>query len=193
MSWSADAATAGRETAVPSSRASWATAATWGSARVWPIAAPASRCSASSSGSAAINRPALSTRPRTARGSEGALAMSPSQGRKRGAIGRRSRQPRPRLANLLVGHGIENADRVRGIVDSEQVADAREQPGAQAPARPGAPEQAHHPAGLARKQLLDRRIGRNPGAARENVRQERRLAFMRRGENQIIAEPAVFV
>ena len=97
----------------------------------------------------------------------------PPKRRKRGAIGRRSRQPRPRLAHLLVGHRIENADRRAGIIDPEQVADAGEQPGAQARGcSAGDAEQAPSSAGLGRKQLLDRGIGRQsrPRRARTSAR-----------------------
>ena len=46
-----------------------------GRASVAPMLEPASICRVASSGSAAIRRPARSTRPCTGRGSEGALAM----------------------------------------------------------------------------------------------------------------------
>ena len=61
---------------------------------------PASRCSASSSGSAETSRPARSSRPKTGRGSEGALATALPQALERGAIGRRGQQPGARCLDF---------------------------------------------------------------------------------------------
>src|SRR4029079_19348323 len=107
-------------------RASCATAATCGRASAWPRLEPASRCRASSSGSAAMSRPDLSILPTTARGSEGALAIVHIQKRERAAISRIDRQPGPRRGGLFVGHRIEQADGMARIGNPEKVSDARE-------------------------------------------------------------------
>ncbi len=103
-SCSSAAAMAGRATAIPSLRARSAIDAICGIASVWPRLEPASRCSASSSGSALTSRPALSTRPSTGRGSLGALAISGCPGfqphggrrdRRRASCARRRARHRP--------------------------------------------------------------------------------------------------
>ena len=99
------------------------------SASGWPMLEPASRCSASSSGSALISRPALSSRPRTGRGSEGALAIGPPQRCGGRAIGGIGGQPAARVLDFGLAHAVEGVDRPARIVDPQQVADRREQAG----------------------------------------------------------------
>ena len=89
--------------------------------------APASRCSASSSGSALISRPALSSRPRTGRGSLGTLAIGLPQCGGGGAIGGIGRQPVARILDLVIAQPVVGVDRAARIVDPEKVADAGEQ------------------------------------------------------------------
>src|SRR5438270_2778340 len=191
--WSVEAASAGRLTAVRSFRASWATAATCGRASGWPKAEPASRCSASSSGSAETSLPARSTRPSTGRGSDGALATALPQSVERRTIRGCCREPRPLRLHLGLAHAVEQVDRRGGIIDAEQIADPGKQSRCDIPRKSGGAEQRHHVPCFAGQQLVDRRADRNSGAGGNHFGNEADLALVARREHQLVREPAGLV
>ena len=184
MSWSVEAATAGRDTGMPSLRASSATAATCGRASVWPSAEPASRCSASSSGSAATSRPAVSSRPRTGRGSDGALATAFSQALRapRDRPGRVASQLRA-VRDVVVAHAVEDVrSRVAGSSIPSRSPIAAKQTGRKVARCAGHAEQHHQPLGVARQQLVQCDVAGMPARARQSLGDEADFAFIGGGE-----------
>ena len=108
---------------------------------------------------------------------------------------RRARRGRPvgvashvaRLADLLVAHAVEYADRRARIIDPEQVADAREQPGAQARgSRRPTRNRAIIRRGSAESSSSIATSPRIPARRARTWATNADLAFMRRGEDQIV-------
>src|SRR5689334_19705422 len=102
-----------------------------------------------------MRRPALSRRPRTGRESDGALAIARPQCRDRALIGRVRVEPAQGIGDVARVQLVEMRDRLTGIGDPEEVADAREQAGRRLTAQRSHPEQSHYPLTVARQQLLE--------------------------------------
>ena len=116
-------------------------------ARQWPRSAaaratarrstPPRAASASSCGSAATRRPALSIRPSTGRGSEGALAISDPQPGDGRAVSRIGDDSQSRALSTSASLMLSNErSRAPGSVNPEQVANAGEQAGASSRRQP---------------------------------------------------------
>src|SRR5689334_6411235 len=193
MSWSADATTAGRVTAVPSLRASSATAATCGKARRCASPDPACRCSDSSSGSAATRRPALSSRPTIGRGSEGALATLVPQCRDCLLIKRVRRNPVEYVRNVRVAQLVEARDRAGWIADPNEIADSREDRRRGFPRKPAHAQQGHDPFRIAGQKLAKRDVTGDAAAPGQCLGDEVHLPFHRGARDQVIAKLALLV
>ena len=98
-----------------------------------------------------------------------------------------------RSPNLVLAHPVELADRVTRFGDAEKVADPAEEPSAELARGSGDTKERHQSLGVARKQLVHRRIAGNVAAPSEDFRDEADFAFMGGGKDKIVSQPTTFI